>query len=160
MVEKWDPVLGPWEPQDLLDAGTSMTPGTTRIPGTSRTPRTPSTSGSHEPPRNSGASDPLGPQDLRTSGKLPQPFEIQNLNAVQLLLICCKKYRNEVSHRCGPVVFLERVQKTHFVKYLQVPASKFGLLIRTTKLFSLILSPLVTYFKNICLKVSLICKST
>ena len=32
--------------------------------------------------------------------------------------------------------------------------SKFGLLIPKTKIFSLVLSSLVTYFKNICLKVN------
>ena len=42
----------------------------------------------------------------------------------------------------------------------QVVASKFGLLFPTTKVFSLILSFLAAYLKNIRLKVSLICKSS
>ena len=92
MVEKWDSVLG--------HPGTSDTPGT---PGTFGTPGTPSTSGSH------GPSDPLRPQDLKTLDKLPLPFEIQNLNTIQLFLICCKKYHDEISHRYGSVVFLAKV---------------------------------------------------
>ena len=50
-----------------------------RIPWTPKTPMTFRTS------------DPLGPQELRTLGQLPLPFDIQNLNTVQLFLICCKK---------------------------------------------------------------------
>ena len=63
MVEKWDPVLGTGDPG---------------IPGSSGTP---STSGSHEPP---GPLDPRTSWDLRTLGKLPLPFEIQNLNTQKL----------------------------------------------------------------------------
>ena len=63
MVEKWDPVLGTGDPG---------------IPGSSGTP---STSGSH------GPLVPLDPRtswDLRTLGKLPPSFEIQNLSAQKL----------------------------------------------------------------------------
>ena len=130
MVEKWDPVLGPWYTQYL------------RIPWTPGTPRT------------SGLSNRLGPQDLRTLGKLPLPFEIPNLNTVQLFLICCKKYRNEVSHKYSSVVFSAKVLSSYFVKHLKVAPSKFGLLIPKTKIFSLVLSFLVTYFKNIYLIVN------
>ena len=81
-----------------------------------RTPGSPGPSGPQDPqylripwtpgtPRTSGPLDLLGPQGLRTLGKLPLPFEIQNPTIVQLLLICCKKYRDEVSHRYGSVVF-------------------------------------------------------
>ena len=68
---------------------------------------TASISGSHGPLGPPGPLDPWTPWDLRTLGKLPLPFEIQNLNTVYL--ICCKKYRNEVSHRYGSVVFLAKV---------------------------------------------------
>ena len=69
MVEKWDPVQGLQYPQDPHDPWD---------------PKTPSTSGSHEPP---GPPRPLDPQtlwDLKTLGKLPLPFEIQNLNTQKL----------------------------------------------------------------------------
>ena len=67
-------------------------------------------------PRTSGSSDPVGPQDLRTLGKLPLLFEIQNLNIAQLFLILCKKYRDEVSHRYGSVVFFSKVVAQLFCK--------------------------------------------
>ena len=35
-------------------------------------------------PRTSGPSDSLEPQDVRTLGKLPIPFEIQNLNTQKI----------------------------------------------------------------------------
>ena len=50
MVEKWDPVLGPCA------------------------------SGSHGPPGSLGPLDTRTPWDITTLGKLPLPFEIQNLN--------------------------------------------------------------------------------
>ena len=67
-------------------------PGTSKIP---ETPRTSSTSGFHGPTRPPQPLEPQNPWDLRTLGKLPLPFEIQDLNAVQLFLICCKKYCDE-----------------------------------------------------------------
>ena len=62
-------------------------------------------------PKTSGLLEPLGAKDLRTLGKWPLPFafEIRNLNTEQLFLICCKKYRHEVSHRYGSVAFLKKV---------------------------------------------------
>ena len=88
--------------------GTPGTSGTLGTPGTLgsqylRIPWTPGT------PRTSGPSDPRGPQNLRTLWKLPLSFEIQNLITVQSFLICCKKYRDEVSHRYGSVVSLAKV---------------------------------------------------
>lgn len=60
-------------------------PGIARLPGSLGPP------GTQEPPvpqehmdpggpQASGPSDPLEPQDLRTLGELPLPFEIQILN--------------------------------------------------------------------------------
>ena len=110
-----------WDPGTTK---TTKTLGTPRTHGTSQDLQDPkdtwdlqnsgttSTSVSHGPPEAAGPLDawtPLGPQDFRTLGKLPLPFEIQNLNTVQLFLICCKKYRNEVSHRYGSVVFLAKM---------------------------------------------------
>ena len=109
--------------------------------------------------------DPRNPQDLWTLGPPgtsgPQDpwdvtFTVWNSESkhTAVVLDLLYKYRDEVSHRYGSVVFLAKEE------HLQVTASKFGLRIPSTKIFSLILSSLVTYFKNICLKVSLICKST
>ena len=72
----------------------------------------------------------MGPQDLKIIGKLHLPFEIQNLNTVQLYKKY-KKYRGEVSLRYGSVVFLVKVWNSYSVKHLQVASSKFGLLIPT-----------------------------
>ena len=57
MVEMWDPVLGPRDPQDLQHIWELQDHWT------------PTTSGSHRLPL-----------DLWTFGKLPLSFEIQNLN--------------------------------------------------------------------------------
>ena len=69
MVEKWDPVLGLQYPQDPHDPCDR---------------KTPSTSGSHEPPGPPRPLDLPTLWDLRTLGKLPLPFEIQNLNTQKL----------------------------------------------------------------------------
>ena len=101
MVEKWDQVLGPWDSRDLWGP---QDPQYLRILWTPGTPRT------------SGPWDPLGPEELRTLGKLPLPFKIQNLNIIQLLLICCKKYHDDVSHRYGSVVFFSKGVEQLFFK--------------------------------------------
>ena len=100
MVEKWDPVLGPPGPLGPLGPPGPPRPWDPQYLRITLTPKT---------PRTSGPSNPLRPQDLRTFGKLPLPFEIQNLNTVQLFLICCKNYCDEVSHRYDSVVFLANV---------------------------------------------------
>ena len=51
----------------------------------------------------------LEPQDLKTHAELPPPFEIQNLHTVQLFLMNCRKYSDDVSHGCGLVAFLIKV---------------------------------------------------
>ena len=66
-------------------------PGIAGLPGPLGTPGSLGPPGTQEPPvpqehmdpggpQASGPSDPLEPQDLRTLGELPLPFEIQILN--------------------------------------------------------------------------------
>ena len=81
-------------------------------PGNSKTPGTPGTPGSPRPSILQDLMDARDPQDLWTIGKLPLSFEVQDLNTVQLFLICCKKYRDEVSHRYGSVVFFQQRCRT------------------------------------------------
>ena len=87
MAEKWDPVQGFWEPRDLwdlwdprdyLDPWEPRDPRDPRDAQYLKIPWTPGT------PRTSGTFDPLEPQDLKTLGKLPLSFEIQNLNNQKL----------------------------------------------------------------------------
>ena len=55
------------------------TPGSLGPPGTQE-PSIPQEHMDPREPQASGPSDFLEPQDLRTLGELPLPFEIQNLN--------------------------------------------------------------------------------
>ena len=84
MVEKWDPVQGFWEPRDLWDLWDPrdyLDPWEPRDPRDAQYLKIPWTPGT---PRTSGTFDPLEPQDLKTLGKLPLSFEIQNLNNQKL----------------------------------------------------------------------------